>query len=260
MMISGLRKKLIVSTISALLIIFAVMIGVINAVSFHTTQRQVSQSLEVLAGSQTESGSSQRLRDNLPDVTASSLYRVSNYCIIRLTRDGELHEWKSENLELYNDAVAEKLLQDIKATGKEQGRIDSKMFRMEKADRGDKIAVIDISAELEYASNLLRITAIVGFLFWAILSILAVVLICRVLRPVSEAFLKQQQFVWDASHELKTPLAVISANAQVLALEIGYNESLNYILDEVGRTNTLVQNLLSLARMDARRTKGEIRE
>ena len=60
---------------------------------------------------------------------------------------------------------------------------------------------------------LLHITAIVGFLFWVILSGLSAVLIGRVLRPVSEALQKQQQFVWDASHELKTPLAVISANA-----------------------------------------------
>ncbi len=260
MMIDKLRKKLIISTIAALLVIFVVMIWAMNAISFYSTQRQVSHSLEVLAGSQTESGSTQRIRDNLPDVTASTLYRVSNYCIIRLIRTGEIYEWKSENGDLYNDAVVENLLQEIKDSGETQGKIGSHMFRVEKADRGDKIVVIDIRSEQESARNLLRITIIVGTLFWAILSCLSAVLICRVLRPVSEAFQKQQQFVWDASHELKTPLAVISANAQVLALEIGENESLQYILDEVGRTNTLVQNLLSLARMDADRTKGEIRE
>ena len=46
MMISKLRKKLIVATVTALLLIFVVMIGVMNAISFYTTQRQVSQSLE----------------------------------------------------------------------------------------------------------------------------------------------------------------------------------------------------------------------
>lgn len=260
MMIDKLRRKLIISTIAALLVIFVVMIWAMNAISFYSTQRQVSHSLEVLARNQTEGGSIQRIRDNLPDVTASSLYRVSNYCIIRLTRNGELYEWKSENGDLYNDAVVEDLLQAIKDSGEAQGQIGSHMFRVEKADRGDKIVVIDIRSEQESARNLLRITILVGTLFWAILSCLSAVLICHLLRPVSEAFQKQQQFVWDASHELKTPLAVISANAQVLALEIGENESLQYILDEVGRTSTLVQNLLSLARMDANRTKGEIRE
>ena len=75
---------------------------------------------------------------------------------------------------------------------------------------------------------------------------------------MDEAFSKQQQFIWDASHELKTPLAVISANAQALAREVGESESLHYILGEVDRTNALVRNLLELARMDAGRPKGEM--
>ncbi len=259
-MISKLQKKLIIITVISLAVIFIAMIALMNAVSYFTTMNQISRSLEVLAGSQTEGGTIARVRENLPNVTASSLYRVSNYCIIRLTRDGELYEWKSENGQLYNDAVVVQIIQDVKATGVDSGRIGTKMFRIVQADKGARIAIMDVSAELESSSSFLRISAGVGFLFWVILSCLAAVLICRLLRPVSEAFSKQQQFVWDASHELKTPLAVISANAQVLSREIGKNENLGYILDEVKQTDALVQNLLSLARMDANRVKGDIHE
>lgn len=257
MMIAKLRRKLTAASTASLLVIFLVMIGLINAVSFYSSQYRVSQSLEALSGSQS-SGDTARVRENLPEVTASSLYQVSNYCIIRLTRTGELYEWKSENTQLYTDETVAQLLRQIQDTGKKQGRVDSKMFRIEKAARGDRIAVIDIQPELTYAATLLKITLAVGACFWAILSILAAVLIRRVLRPVDEAFSKQQQFVWDASHELKTPLAVISANAQALAQEVGPSESLDYILGEVDRTNALVQNLLELARMDAGRPKGEV--
>lgn len=257
MMFTKLQRNLIIASTVALLLIFVVMIGAINAVSFYTTQRQVSQSLEILAGNQMADGDFLRIRENLPNVTASSLYQISDYCIIRLTRSGALYEWKSENRQLYDDGVVEQLLQEIKDTEKRQGRIGSKVFRIEAGERGDRIAVIDIQAELNHASNLLKITIMVGALFWCILSVLASALILRLMRPVSEAFSKQQKFVWDASHELKTPLAVISANAQVLAIEIGRNENLDYILQEIARTNTLVQNLLSLARMDANRTQGD---
>lgn len=256
MMITKLRRKLTAASASSLLAIFLVMIGLINAVSFYSSQYRVSKSLEALSGSQS-SGDTARVRENLPEVTASSLYQVSNYCIIRLTRTGELYEWKSENPQLYTDETVTQLLRQIQDTGKKQGRVGSKMFRIEKAARGDRIAVIDIQSELTYAASLLKITLAVGACFWAILSTLAAVLIRRVLRPVGEAFSKQQQFVWDASHELKTPLAVISANAQALAREAGPSESLDYILGEVDRTNALVQNLLELARMDAGRPKGE---
>ncbi len=80
-------------------------------------------------------------------------------------------------------------------------------------------------------------------------------------KPLSAAIVKllaRRQFVVDASHELKTPLAVISANADVLADEIGTNEYLGYIRSEVARTNTLVENLLTLARMDSGTRKKQV--
>ena len=53
----------------------------------------------------------------------------------------------------------------------------------------------------------------------------------RLLRPVGEAFTKQRQFVWDASHEPKTPLAVISANAQVLEHELRHIAAEHFYVD-----------------------------
>lgn len=256
-MIAGLRKRLIAGTSAALAAILLVMLVVVNAVSFYTSWRQTNESLALLAGEGMQSDSPARMRENLPGVAASSLYRVSNCCMIRLRRDGSLYEWKSENTQRFDDALVLRILEEIKSTGKERGRAGNWAFQIEKAARGDRIAVIDVSAELEYAANLLRITLAVGLLFWLILSAMAALLIVRLLRPVEEAFARQQRFVWDASHELKTPLAVISANAQVLARELGENEALGYIVDEVDRTGALVQSLLTLARMDAGKTAGE---
>lgn len=50
-----------------------------------------------------------------------------------------------------------------------------------------------------------------------------------IVKPVQDAFEKQKQFISDASHELKTPLAVIEANADVLEEETGKNKWLDYI-------------------------------
>jgi signal transduction histidine kinase len=60
----------------------------------------------------------------------------------------------------------------------------------------------------------------------------------------------RNQFVSNASHELKTPLAVISANADVLAAEAGESKPLQYIQSEVQRSDRLSQSLLILARME----------
>jgi signal transduction histidine kinase len=68
--------------------------------------------------------------------------------------------------------------------------------------------------------------------------------------PVEQAFVRQKQFVSDAGHELKTPLAVMTANADILQDEIGENKWLVYMQEQIGRMSQLVSDLLRLARMD----------
>ena len=61
---------------------------------------------------------------------------------------------------------------------------------------------------------------------------------------------KQKQFITDASHELKTPLAIISANAEVLEMIEGKSEWTESIRNQIGRMSELVQNLVTLSRME----------
>ncbi len=75
------------------------------------------------------------------------------------------------------------------------------------------------------------------------------------LGPVKEAWRSQKQFVADASHELKTPITVILANAGIL---LGHKDStireqqkwVEYISAEAGRMKELVENMLFLTRSD----------
>ena len=257
-MIAKLRQKLTLAALCALTLIFACTVALINIANTLSLQSQISQSLFILAGNNSkpedlEETAQSRTRSNLPAIRASSLSRITDYCVIRLNKDGTLHEWKTESTDVYDDAVVATLLETITATGKTEGRVGSQAFRMEERKYGALIVAMDVSPEDGYAASLLRITLIAGSIAWALLSLLTVLLIRRTLRPVQEAVAKQQQFVWDASHELKTPLAVISANAQVLEQELGGNEYFGYIRTEIGHMNDLVQNLLLLARMDAGR-------
>ena len=257
-MIAKLRQKLTLAALCALTLIFACTVALINIANTLSLQSQISQSLFILAGNNSkpedlEETAQSRTRSNLPAIRASSLSRITDYCVIRLNKDGTLHEWKTESTDVYDDAVVATLLETITATGKTEGRVGSQAFRMEERKYGALLVAMDVSPEEGYAASLLRITLIAGSIAWALLSLLTVLLIRRTLRPVQEAVAKQQQFVWDASHELKTPLAVISANAQVLEQELGGNDYFGYILTEIGHMNDLVQNLLLLARMDAGR-------
>ena len=81
--------------------------------------------------------------------------------------------------------------------------------------------------------------------------LLAILLTLRITRPVSESFEKQKQFVADASHELKTPLAVIMASADALESNPTETKWLTNIKSEADRMNRLVADLLELAKSEA---------
>ena len=76
----------------------------------------------------------------------------------------------------------------------------------------------------------------------------------RAMRPVQDSFERQRAFVADASHELKTPLTLIRADAEVLArghMGEGDRELVEDLLDETDRMSGVLSDLLLLARLDA---------
>jgi len=106
----------------------------------------------------------------------------------------------------------------------------------------------------EFEAEKLKTTIIVaiasGALGIIIVSIIAKKLSDSIVKPVEDSFEKQKQFVSDASHELKTPLAVIEANADVLQDKVGENKWVTYIQNEVQSMNKLVNDLLTLAKVE----------
>ena len=252
-MIDRIQRRMTAGTVCVLLVVCLAMLAALNGFYALTLARQVDDSLKMLAGSAAGSGAVERVRENLPGVPASRLSRIHDYCVVRLKRDGTIHEHRSENSEMYTAEFVETLVKQIAENEKNRGRIETQAFYRESRKYGALIVMMDVSEELVQVHRLFGVTLATTAGFFAVLSLLSALLIRRMMRPIRVAFDKQQQFVWDASHELKTPLAVISANAQVLEREIGRSESLGYILGEVKRTSELVSRLLMLARMDAGR-------
>ena len=90
-----------------------------------------------------------------------------------------------------------------------------------------------IKEENERVNNHLRNTITIS-IFSSGISVIAIYIVSKkvseiIVKPVNETFEKQKQFISDASHELKTPLAVIEANVDVLENELGNNKWLTYI-------------------------------
>ncbi len=113
-----------------------------------------------------------------------------------------------------------------------------------------EITLVESENTIRQLNITMLITIIVGVSGLIAIYIIAKEISKIIVKPVAESFDKQKQFVSDASHELKTPLAVIEANADVLQSKVGENKWLTYIQNEVQSMNKLVNDLLTLARME----------
>ena len=154
---------------------------------------------------------------------------------------------------LNNDKLDSQGAQDYITTildnGKDTGMINGYQFYQTDKSNGTIMVLTDKSSEMDMLKQLKRTTIIIGLIALVVLSVFAYFLSLRSIQPIKVAFEKQKQFVSDASHELKTPLAVITTNADVLSEEIGENKWLEYIKAQTDRMNVLVNDLLNLTRL-----------
>lgn len=129
------------------------------------------------------------------------------------------------------------------------------IFTVQPMNEGFMLVFLDITAQQKILTNLIYTFAVVGLAMLIILYFTSRFFANRSITPVKEAFDKQKQFIADASHELKTPLTIISTNADVLLSNSDdtiHNQSkwLHYIKSETERMTSLTNDLLYLTEMD----------
>lgn len=146
--------------------------------------------------------------------------------------------------------LAQRYINSILNDGSKTGMIDSLQFYKMNKSNGTVLVFTDKSTELDMLDQLNKTTILIGCVSFFLIAILVIFLSKMSIQPVKKAFEKQKQFVSDASHELKTPLTIISTNADVLADEIGENKWLTYIKSQTDRMSLLVNDLLNLTRLE----------
>jgi signal transduction histidine kinase len=124
---------------------------------------------------------------------------------------------------------------------------------------GHMIVFMDVTAQQGILTNLIYTFTVVGLMMLIVIYFLSRYFANRSIAPVREAFEKQKQFIADASHELKTPLAIINTNTDVLlANQEETIESqakwLHYIKSETERMSGLTNDLLYLTQMEDSRS------
>lgn len=270
-MVKKLRKKFVITAMLSLLVILVVMIGIINAVNVYSMYQDADNLLAMLADNngffpekvpmniQNNAGPrNDRLApnrpfsfDNLQNARSAEMPYQSRYFFVRFDSDGNITETNLSHIAAISESSAYEYASIAYDSSSTKGIYHSYRYRkVVNTDGSCLVLFIDMSASIISAYKLLARSLLIGALALIAMFILVYIFSSQAVAPVVESLDKQKRFITDAGHELKTPLAVISANVDVLELESGKSEWTSSIKNQTKRMNDLVKNLLTLSRMD----------
>lgn len=246
-MLARLRREFIAIT---MLLVGLVLVGVLGMsfVSNALTLRSITSRIldRALEGDITSA--------QIGDTTGEQSAAVMLAVVIELRDDGQLIEVSSSPVQLPLDTLDD-ITAEILSSASDEGECEGYpiSWKRTQARWGWRIALVDTYSR----DAALRTQALNGLVILAtsmvVLFVIAYVLSGWVLRPVAHAWEQQRRFVSDASHELKTPLAVILANTQILErTQLGEDAArwVHSTGEEATHMKELVEDLLTLARAD----------
>lgn len=249
---------------SVLILLFLGTLAVIYASSYHEvskTNREMLEryvelySLEAQPGEERHPVGGHEPGTGRPDMGRHApedtpAFQLSTFYSVALSKNGEMLAADNDGRFVYDDEELAEIAREIADGGKEQGSMGSLIFLM--ADKGGYtlVAFMDNTVMQGSMATLFRYTCVFGGVAILLLFFLAVYLAKKIVKPLEESYRRQKQFISDAGHELKTPVSIISANAELLARETGNSQWLSNIQYENERMGVLVAQLLELARTE----------
>lgn len=255
------RRKIVAAIMSILVVLWVGTLSVIYASSYFEMSKQNVQMLKAHAEMYSLSGSFEGIRPPSrpfpggkpvfePEFTESPMFQLSTFYSVAISKNGDILEVKNEQPTVYTDDELISFAQNILMQSTTIGKIKNLAFYTSDKDDYILVAFKDNTVINEGAMTLFRYTLIFGGLALVVFFFLSVFLARKIVNPLEESYNKQKQFISDAGHELKTPVSVVSANAELLSREIGDNQWLQNIQYENERMGMLVGQLLDLARTE----------
>ena len=233
-MIKKLRAKLILACMFSLAVVLLVILGGVNLMSY---QKVVSDADTVLSLLAANDGAFPKLRApqeekdegyfapfgtpgdkrdlfNQRIMSPETPYE-SRFFSVLLGEDGQAVETDTGQIAAVDAEQATDYAQKAAASGKTSGFLDDYRFLVQNESGGIRVIFLDCGRSLSSFRTTLLASVSLAVLGLAAVLFLLLILSRRIVRPMAESYEKQRQFITDAGHELKTPMTIISADADL---------------------------------------------
>ena len=253
--IQKLRQKFILVSMLTYSLVMVFMGSCINLSNFYMSERQIRKVLDYMIAHEDFNGRTQEeprhkeddsgfLEDFSPEFADSARYFTAAF-----SEDGTLADIRTSHISELDTRKASNLARTAYMRGLKYGRIDNYYYRRGEIDGGETMLVLlNCSSQIRSNMRILNITVLISAAGFLITFLLVFIFSNRVIQPEIENIRRQKQFITNASHELKTPLAVIRANTEIEEMMNGESEWTQSTMRQVDRLDGLVQNLVMIAR------------
>ena len=268
-MFKQLQKSFVKSAMLSFTAVLLVVLVAVNVVNYRQTVNQVDRLGTMLVNNDgtfpdapDEKGPKEHPEHGMPKGMEfrKDDQMATRYAVVRVA-NGTVQSVDRTHLVSLDEEALKELGLRVAQGSATQGWEGSLRYQVAKTDAGTMVVLVDANKETQQISRLMMVTGAVFVLCLAVVYVLVRLVSKRAIRPFVENVERQQQFIANASHEIKTPLAVLSANTDLLAMMGTEAKFVDSNKRQIKRLNSLVEQMLILSRYDegeAAATKEEV--
>lgn len=229
---------MIIFTITLVSILVAVNIINVNS-SFRQQRRMIRDDIGFYGIEAFCGNDNQKIKRQEYDYSTSVVLKNKNIMVL------------SNSLKETTDKDILSMTQKLQKSGKKFGSIDDYIYLVRILKSGNTVYIFVNNKEALQNSKQFFIVSIFIFLLSVIVfTIISYYLSRWMIKPSEKAIKNQKIFVANISHDLKTPITIIRANADLIENEVKNKKSIKYIQQETEKLNHLVNEMLTLTRID----------